>query len=147
LRDRRSDIGELAQHFVGLACKELRKNVPNITKQQLASLEAHGWPGNVRELKNVIERAVILSSGKRLRLDLVLPQAKAGAMSKPALDNDEFLTEKEMVQLQRDNLRAAMAAADWRVSGEGGAAELLGIKPTTLTYRLKQLGVKRPPLA
>ena len=147
LRDRGSDIAELAQHFVGLVCKELRKEAPNITKQQLATLQAHTWPGNVRELKNVIERAVILSSGNRLRLDLVLPQAEAGTMSKPAPDEGEFLTEKEMLQLQRDNLCAAMAAADWRISGEGGAAELLGVKPTTLTYRMKQLGVKRPPLA
>ena len=147
LRDRGSDIGELAQHFVGLVCKELRKEAPKITKQQLATLEAHTWPGNIRELKNVIERAVILSSGNRLRLDLVLPQAEAGTMSKPAPDEGEFLTEKEMLQLQRDNLCAAMAAADWRISGEGGAAELLGVKPTTLTYRMKQLGVKRPPLA
>ncbi len=145
LRNRRSDIGELAQHFVKLACAELGKNTLSITKQQLARLEAHDWPGNVRELKNVLERAVILSSGRRLRLDLVLPPAKAGVMSKPAPEEGEFLTEQEMVQLHRDNLRTALAAADWRVSGEGGAAELLGIKPTTLTYRMKQLRVKRPP--
>ncbi len=147
LRDRSSDIGELAQHFVELACAELRKGAPLITRQQLASLKAHDWPGNVRELKNVIERAVILSSGKRLRLDLVLPSAKAEATSERERDAGEFLTEEEMTQLERENLRTALAAADWRVSGEGGAAELLGIKPSTLAYRMKQLGVKRPTSA
>ena len=143
LRERKEDIGALAQHFADLACAELRRKELRITQQQLASLQAHDWPGNVRELKNVIERAVILSSGKRLRLDLVLPTSAPAPVSAAVPGSDEFLTEEEFLQLEAANLRAALEAADWRVSGESGAAKLLGIKPSTLSYRMKRLGVEK----
>jgi PAS domain S-box-containing protein len=143
LRERRGDIAELAQYFADLACEELRKEPVRITRQQLASLEAHAWPGNVRELKNVIERAVILSSGKKLRLDLVLPAGTASAATAPVPDAGEFMTEAEFLQLEAANLGAVLEAASWRISGDGGAADLLGIKPSTLAYRMKRLGVAK----
>jgi len=143
LRARKEDIGVLAQHFTGLACAELGREQMSVSRQQVAVLEAHDWPGNVRELKNVIERAVILSPGKRLRLDLVLAAQAPGALPAPEADQDEFMTEEEFRALEKANLLAALKASAWRISGAGGAAELLGLKPSTVAYRMKRLGVEK----
>jgi transcriptional regulator with GAF, ATPase, and Fis domain len=102
----------------------------------------------VRELKNVIERAVILSQGTVLRLDLSL--ADTGAKTVAGPQNDDLatesliLTEKDMKILQKKNLLAALRQTNWRVSGKGGAAELLGVRPTTLADRIKSFGVRKP---
>ena len=106
-------------------------------------LEAHTWPGNVRELKNVIERAVILSRGKRLRLDLVLPSEAQVHAARPETEKGEILTEEEFRALEKANLTAALEATDWQISGSNGAAELLGLKASTLAYRMKQFGIRR----
>ena len=101
----------------------------------------------MRELKNVIERAVILSKGNTLRLDLSLPEnsanpgaAEVGGPGKEA----NVLTENQMRSLQKQNFIAALKQSNWRVSGKGGAAELLGVRPTTLTDRIKSLGIRKP---
>ena len=109
-------------------------------------IEAYGWPGNVRELKNVIERAVILSTGNTLRLDLSLPDQRrsAGLSGHPTPDHDRVLTEKQMRELQKQNIVSALKKTGWRVSGKNGAAELLGVKPTTLADRIKSFGIRRP---
>ncbi|MEQ8516479.1 MAG: sigma 54-interacting transcriptional regulator [Chromatocurvus sp.] len=144
LRERRSDIGVLAKHFVDLACVELRKDKLRISRRQIEQLEAHSWPGNVRELKNVIERAVILSRGKKLRLDLAPPQPKRRGEIVSQHDDQDFLTEEEFTRFEKENLRSALDFADWRISGSEGAAALLGIKPSTLAYRMKRLGLAKP---
>ncbi len=143
LRFRREDIGVLAQHFTDLACAELGREPMSLSRQQVSVLEAHDWPGNVRELKNVIERTVILSRGKRLRLDLVLSPQATTDVTAAEVENGEFMTEEEFRALERANLRAALTAAEWRVSGKGGAAELLGLKPSTVAYRMKRLGLAK----
>jgi len=107
--------------------------------------------GNVRELKNVIERAVILSTGDNLRLDLSLPEAAVGVSGAPAAvpsagvmrEARPFLTEIQMRDQQRNNLVAALEAADWRVAGKGGAADLLGIRPSTLADRIRSFQIRR----
>jgi transcriptional regulator of acetoin/glycerol metabolism len=108
----------------------------------------HRWPGNIRELRNVIERAVILTSGGRARLDLAMPEdagIQADVEVAPAQsDGTDFVTDAEMRQREKANLIAALRHADWRVWGPDGAAALLGIKPSTLTYRMKVLGINRP---
>jgi PAS domain S-box-containing protein len=142
LRERREDIGVLAQHFVNLACGELGREEIRISRHQVAMLEAHSWPGNVRELKNLMERAVILSTGKRLRLDLVLPDAQVATV-RAEPEAAEVLTEDEFRALEKGNLTAALRATDWQISGENGAARLLGLKPSTLAYRMKQFGLVR----
>jgi transcriptional regulator with GAF, ATPase, and Fis domain len=100
----------------------------------------------VRELKNVIERAVILSPGKSLRLDLSMPELKFD--DEPAVPaeprGEEPMTEKEMREFQKTNLIKALERADWKVSGKGGAAELLGVRPTTLADRIRTFRIKRP---
>jgi transcriptional regulator with GAF, ATPase, and Fis domain len=102
----------------------------------------------VRELKNVIERAVILSQGKVLRLDLSMPSFKpetsGSFVNKDKGDEDEILTEKQIKELQTANLIKALKQSNWRVSGSGGAAELLGVRPTTLADRIKSYKIKRP---
>ena len=105
----------------------------------------YSWPGNVRELKNVIERAVILSPRNVLRLDLSMSDPGADMRQDSSVEGpqDNLLTEIEMREFQKNNLLAALNQADWKVSGPGGAAELLGVKPTTLADRIRTFGVRR----
>jgi PAS domain S-box-containing protein len=148
LRRRREDIEQLAQHFLDITCKDFGRKPNKLTRHQADALTAYDWPGNVRELKNVIERAVILSQGNVLRLDLSLPEtaitAKRPDRARSDSDDGAVLTEKELKSLQKKNLLAALRQANWRVSGKGGAAELLGIRPTTLNDRIKTFGIKKP---
>ena len=146
LRERGDDIVQLAQHFLVQTCIDFGREALTLTRAQTANLRAYDWPGNVRELKNVIERAVILSTGKVLRLDLSMPGLKGDTDvgAEAALVNDEVLTEKDMRGLQKSNTVKALKQANWKVSGTGGAADLLGVKPTTLADRIRSFKIKRP---
>lgn len=146
LRQRREDIVPLAQHFIKVICCELGKAPLPLTQRDADTLLAHYWPGNVRELKNVIERTVILSPGERLRLDLAMPEAQAGSIETAMDDRPErdFLTEAELRMREKDNLVCVLEASEWKISGAGGAAELMGIKPSTLAYRMKIFGIDKP---
>ena len=146
LRERGEDIIYLARHFLQKTCSDFGRVPMQLTRSQAALLRAYSWPGNVRELKNVIERAVILSPRNILRLDLSMsnPAAYVGNAHALAQDDERILTESEMRELQKKNLLIALKQADWKVSGAGGAAELLGVKPTTLADRIRTFGVKRP---
>jgi PAS domain S-box-containing protein len=146
LRERGEDIVQLAQHFLEQTCKDFGRDKLTLTRTQAASLKSYDWPGNVRELKNVIERAVILSAGTVLRLDLSMPAFEPHGMSvvpDPAKDA-EVLTERDMREFQKANIVRALGQANWKVSGKGGAAELLGLKPTTLADRIRSYKIKRP---
>jgi transcriptional regulator with GAF, ATPase, and Fis domain len=147
LRKRRDDILQLAQHFLEQTCSEFGRKPLKITASQARAIGAYDWPGNIRELKNVIERAVILSQGSNLRLELSLPEKapetdKASAAT-PVVPGG-ILTDKQIRELQKQNTLAALRQSQWRVSGENGAAELLGIKPTTLNDRIKSYGIQKP---
>jgi len=147
LRKRTEDIVQLAQHFLDQTCNDFGRKALKITRSQADAIVAYDWPGNVRELKNVIERAVILSKGSALRLDLSLPAAATTADQSgygAAAAGERLLTEKQMRELQKQNLIAALKQSNWRVSGESGAAELLGIKSTTLSDRIKSFGIVKP---
>jgi PAS domain S-box-containing protein len=146
LRERGEDIVQLAQHFLEQTCKDFGRETLTLTRTQAAKLRAYDWPGNVRELKNVIERAVILSTSKVLRLDLSMPgmAQEAGAMVDLALQAEEILTEKDMREFQKANIMRALKQANGKVSGKGGAAELLGVRPTTLADRIRTWKIKRP---
>jgi PAS domain S-box-containing protein len=146
LRQRGEDVIQIAQEFLTNTCKDFGREPMTLTRGQANKLRAYDWPGNVRELKNVIERAVILSPGNVLRLDASLPEATAdapGTAGETAADPG-FLTEQEMREFQKKNTIAALEQANWRVSGAGGAADLLGIKPTTLADRIRVLGIRKP---
>lgn len=146
LRERGEDIVQLAQHFLEQTCTDFGREGLALTRAQTANLRTYNWPGNVRELKNVIERAVILSTGKVLRLDLSMPGLKSeiDEIAEVALTNNEVLTEKNMREYQRNNTVRALEQANWKVSGPGGAAELLGVRPTTLADRIRTLKIRKP---
>jgi len=146
LRERGDDVVQLAQHFLEQTCKDFGREVLTLTRAQAVNLKAYSWPGNIRELKNVIERAVILSPGKVLRLDLSMPGfALADAVPVDAAPATEgVLTEKEMRDYQKHNIIKALEQTNWKVSGEGGAAELLGVRPTTLADRIRTYKITRP---
>jgi transcriptional regulator with GAF, ATPase, and Fis domain len=149
LRDRGDDVVQLALHFLERTCLEFGHEPLTLSRKQAALLKQYKWPGNIRELKNVIERAVILSQGKVLRLDLAMANIleasarPADSLHEPGADI-EILTEQQLTDLGRKNTLNALRAADWRVSGPNGAANLLGLKPTTLADRMKKLGISRP---
>jgi len=148
LRKRGDDVVQLAQHFLEGTCHDFGRKPMGLTKNQADEIRNYDWPGNVRELKNVIERAVILSQGDVLRLDLSLPGTNVATVDRPAGDDAEktqvFLTDDDMKELQKRNLLVALAQTGWRVSGKGGAAELLGVRPTTLSDRIKSFGLRKP---
>lgn len=146
LRERMDDIAPLALHFLQQICRELGREPLRMTQQQVSVLKQQQWPGNIRELKNVIERAVISSSGDRLRLDLAVPEAFADnqpAAEPSATDPSKFVTLAEFKELEKANMLAALRHADWKVWGPHGAAELLGMRPSTLAYQMKMLGITR----
>ena len=146
LRERGDDVIQLAQHFLEQTCKDFGRNVLTLTRAQAANLRSYDWPGNIRELKNVIERAVILSTGKVLRLDLSMLglSSETDDAAEPAVVSDEVMTEKELRDLQKNNIVRALKRTNWKVSGAGGAAELLGIRPTTLADRIRTMNIKKP---
>jgi len=149
LRERGDDVLQLATHFMERTCQDFGHEPLSLSRQQAALLKQYTWPGNIRELKNVIERAVILSQGKVLRLDLAMANILAPTVETVAPDDadagdERILTEEEILELTRNNTLAALRASDWRVSGPEGAARRLGVKPTTLSDRMKKLGISRP---
>jgi transcriptional regulator with GAF, ATPase, and Fis domain len=144
LRSRKDDIPMLAKHFIAQLSKKLGKPAPRMTDEDGRRLQGYEWPGNIRELQNVIERAVILSKGDRLRLDLALANGPAVTESPAARIEDmpdAILTDREWRERDRANLMNALKRAEGRVYGAGGAADLLGLKPTTLMSRLRALKI------
>ena len=115
----------------------------------MIQLQSYDWPGNIRELRNLVERAVILARGGALEFDLpsgndalpVVPSSKAVDEANPCR---EFFTEPEMQQRERENLLAVLKKSGWKIKGVNGAAEFLGVKPTTLLSRINKMGLKRP---
>ena len=146
LRARKDDIPLLAAHFVAQASKRYGVSTLRLMKEDGDRLQRYDWPGNIRELQNVIERAVILSKGSRLRLDLALAGVPAATPSFGAADDPQLpiLTEDEWDQRYRANLLNALKRAEGRIYGPGGAADLLGLKPTTLTSRLRAHRISAP---
>jgi hydrogenase-4 transcriptional activator len=149
LRERGTDVSLLAEHFLGLAARRLHRPDLRLTDEGHALLMAYDWPGNIRELHHVIERGTILTPRGPLRIERVLGEN----LEKPK--TDEFretpdvrerpiLSEEELQGQERENILAALEKTRWRVYGAGGAAAILGLKPTTLASRLKRFGIQRP---
>jgi len=132
LRERREDILALAWHILMDLCKRMGRDVESIEPVTLRNFHAYSWPGNVRELRNVIERYLILNPGPMFRAE-VPESVEATSLVGQNLDEVERLHMQQVLQKTR-----------WRIRGKGGAAELLGLKPTTLEARMKKLGIIRP---
>jgi transcriptional regulator with GAF, ATPase, and Fis domain len=145
LRERRDDIAPLVEHFLGQSARRMNRPTTRITQAALGQLIAYDWPGNVRELQNTIERAVILSRGGPLRFDL----AGSDTTSAPVVHTTEgasppaLLTRNELKLRERDCIAAALKQTRGKIFGPGGAAELLGMKPTTLASRITALKLNR----
>jgi DNA-binding NtrC family response regulator len=151
LRERVDDVPLLAKHFVELSVRELKCVKPRLTRAGVTKLLSYDWPGNVRELRNVIERAVILARGGTLDFDLPIAASTTPPLPLPRANTPEdgggepgFLTEAELERRERDNLITVLEKANWKVKGRDGAAELLGVNPTTFLARMKKWGIQRP---
>ena len=149
LRKRREDIAMLASAFIHKFAHRMGRKIEPLSEEMVQRLKAYEWPGNIRELQSIIERAVITARDGQLDLDHALPQTVSTGpafVSAPAMEGREnrIHTLRELQDLERANLIAALNTAGWRVSGKDGAARLLGINPSTLSSRLKALGIKRP---
>ena len=135
LRTRSDDIPQLVRHFIDKYARKFGRQIATVPKSAMQRLQAYSWPGNVRELEHVIERAVIISTGPALRLTDRLEEAFADAREEPI---------KELAAVERDHILKVLEKTRWKIDGESGAAFLLGLHPSTLRFRLKKLGVKRP---
>jgi len=135
LRDRREDIPALVEHFVQMYARRMGKQIEQIPQDSMAELTSYAWPGNIRELQNFIERSVILSSGRILRP----PLASLKAVATTELEEAVTLEEAE-----RDHIRKTLEHTRWVVAGPNGAAARLGIKRSTLYFRMQRLGISRP---
>jgi len=138
LRERKDDISLLVHSFVNRFGKKLGKTVKTIPQKAMKALQEYPWPGNVRELENVIERAVINTRGSSLRLADRLEESRT-----PGPQEERTRTLEEM---EREHITRTLEKTYWKVSGEDGAAVLLGLNPNTLRGRMRKLGIRRPPL-
>jgi transcriptional regulator with GAF, ATPase, and Fis domain len=132
LRDRVEDIPVLVWSFVDEFARAFGKPVTSIAKEDMAALQRYPWPGNIRELRNLIERAMIVTTGPRLTIDH--PVARSTAQQRHLRLSD----------VEASHIRSVLDSTGWRVRGAGGAADLLGLKPTTLEGRMAKLGIQRP---
>jgi formate hydrogenlyase transcriptional activator len=132
LRERAEDIPLLVWRFVEEFSKAFGKRVDSIDRDSLAALQQYPWPGNIRELRNVVERAMIGVTGRRLTIASPQPSAAATRRS------------PKLIDVEKEHIRGVLEATGWRIRGAGGAADRLGLKPTTLETRMAKLGLRRP---
>ena len=135
LRDRKQDIPLLASYFVKKYSIAMGRKIESVSGLAMEQLKNYMWPGNIRELEHVIERAVILTHGPELDLGDWMPRsAEPGDIAGPAT----------LEEVEKAHILAVLTHTTWRVSGEKGAAKILGLNPTTLEARMKKLGIFRP---
>lgn len=146
LRDRRDDIPLLITHFLKKTCQRFNKPELRISVAQMQRLQNYNWPGNIRELENLIERQVILSRGDKLTFD-DLPMFHSKGTSPVVIEKTENLTESDCEALRYQAIVTALKRARGKLYGADGAAELLGVKPTTLASRMKKLGLDKRSFA
>jgi formate hydrogenlyase transcriptional activator len=134
LRARREDIPALVEHFVGIYGRRMGKQIEHIPAEAMSALSSYPWPGNIRELQNFIERSVILSGGTELSAPLAELKRSAEAVSLEAITLEEA---------ERDHIRKTLESTKWVVAGPNGAAARLGMKRSTLYFRMQKLGISR----
>ena len=135
LRDRMEDIPQLVWAFVQELSQTMGKSIDSISRSSMDFLKTYSWPGNVREVRNIIERAMIVSKGPTLEVEIPRKNP-VGARSS-----------QKLAKVEREHILAVVESKGWRIRGDGGAAETLGLKPTTLEARMKKLGIERTPKA
>jgi PAS domain S-box-containing protein len=132
LRARDGDIPLLVWKIVAELNEKMGRSIDTIPKETMERLQQYSWPGNVRELRNVIERAMIVSDGRSLEVGI------------PDEESSRSSVASTLEEVERRHIRAVLERVHWRISGTGGAAEILGLPPTTLHSRMKRLGLSRP---
>ena len=138
LQQRKEDIPPLTQVFVERCCTKLGRPPLAVPQAVMQALQAYGWPGNVRELQNVIERAILLSDGQTLRLaDVLVEPARPSSIT-----HGEH--SRSLVDVEREHIQRVLESSDWKVEGQGGAAEILDMNPSTLRARMRKLKIQRP---
>jgi formate hydrogenlyase transcriptional activator len=138
LRQRADDIPTLVRHFAALYARRMNKTIEEIPAETMEALVRYRWPGNVRELQNFIERAVILSPHSVLRAPISELESYA-----PQRTAEPPMT--DLAQIERDHIVRALEATNWVIGGRKGAAERMGMKRTSLVYRMKKLRIKHTP--
>ncbi|WP_299536003.1 sigma 54-interacting transcriptional regulator [Ulvibacterium sp.] len=144
LRDRGKDIEFIAQEIIDQFSVKLNKKIRPLTESDKALLSGYAWPGNVRELQNIIERAVIIAREGKIDWDHLIPNAPEEERIALKPQEERIMTAMEMGSLEKENILRALREARWKISGKNGAAELLKMKPTTLTSKIKAMGIERP---
>ncbi|NMH86149.1 sigma 54-interacting transcriptional regulator [Flavivirga algicola] len=144
LRNRGNDVCLIASEMITQFSKKLNKPIVELSETEKALLTSYKWPGNVRELQNLIERAVIVSQNGIINWGAIIPNNTISTDIPQASIKEKILTSKELVALERENILKALKQTKWKISGINGAASLLQLPPTTLTSRIKALGIERP---
>jgi DNA-binding NtrC family response regulator len=132
LRERIEDIPLLVWRFVEEFSKAFAKPIDAIPRENMAALQRYSWPGNIRELRNVVERAMIVARGPSLTITVPAPTASQGKRT------------ERLSEIEKEHIRTVLESTGWRIRGSGGAAERLGLRPTTLETRLAKMGLQRP---
>ncbi len=147
LRERKDDIPILIEHFMRLCAKNLKRSLVRLSEAELQTLAGYDWPGNIRELQNIIERIVITAQAGPVLLEL--QRSHAASVETAARNRDpeifKLLSEAEIRNVEKENMRESLRQANWKIYGPRGAAKMLGIKPTTLISRLKKMGIYKCP--
>jgi transcriptional regulator with GAF, ATPase, and Fis domain len=118
--------------FVDEFSRAFGKRIDAITRENMHALQKYAWPGNIRELRNVVERAMIVATGSRLTITVPIPSAAGGKRS------------TKLADVEKEHIKNVLEGSKWRIRGAGGAAERLGLQPTTLETRMAKLGLTRP---
>jgi formate hydrogenlyase transcriptional activator len=139
LRERPEDIPLLVLYFVSLFARQMNKQIDTICPEVMDSLKHHDWPGNVRELENLIERSVIMSTGRILNLSSAELDESRRSTKRPAPQS------ATLEECDRDHILKTLKETRWRVGGPNGAAARLGLKRTTLIWKMQKLGIARKP--
>ncbi len=137
LRDRKEDIPLLVKHFCQKHEGKIGRKITNVSPKVMDALMTYDWPGNIRELENIIERAMILSAGNTLEHGDWIPAEKISS------GGNGSVTKTKLEDVERDHIIEVLKKTGWKVSGEKGAAKVLGLNPTTLEARMKKMGIKR----
>jgi formate hydrogenlyase transcriptional activator len=140
LRERAEDIPRLVRHFTALYAQRVNKRIDSIPPETMDGLVRYEWPGNVRELQNFIERAVILSPQSTLR-------APTSELEQLQVSKESNFPLNGLAEVERDHILRALESSNWVIGGRNGAAERLGMKRTSLVYRMKKLRITRPAAA
>ncbi|HOD35743.1 MAG TPA: sigma 54-interacting transcriptional regulator [Syntrophales bacterium] len=144
LRQREGDIALLLKFFAERFGKRHGRGVKHFPQGTMKTLERYEWPGNVRELMNVVERAVIVSEGPELRLADQIGTPKTGPVGQKASGHAEERETKGLVDVEREHILKTLRETGWRIEGRRGAAEIIGMNPSTMRARMRKLGIKRP---